>query len=124
MEQDLLVGRAIRVTTGRVVIGDVAYAVANLTSVRVAVGDDTWKAVTVGAMALVLAVVLAANGSAVAAGFSLVVGIACLVFAKVHRPVRSIWLRTTAGEVQAFTTQDKEVADKVLAALQQAIGSR
>lgn len=124
MEQDLLVGRAIRVTTGRLVVGDVTYAVANVTSVRAAVDDDTTKAITVGAMALVLGFVLATNGSPAASGFSLVVGIACLIFAKFHRPVRSIWIRTTAGEVQAFTTQDKEIADKVLAAIHQAVGSR
>lgn len=124
MEQDLLVGRAIRVTTGRLVVGDVTYAVANVTSVRAAVDDDATKAVTVGAMALVLGVALVVNGSlqagAALTGFAAI----CLAFAKLHRPVRSIWIRTTAGEVQAFTTQDKEVADKVLAAIHQAIGSR
>lgn len=124
MEQDILVGKTIRVTTGRLVVGDVTYAVANITSVRVAVDDDTWKAITVGAMAGVLGLVMAMNRSPTAAGFLLVVCGVCLIFAKVHRPVRHIWIRTTAGEVQAFATQDKEVADKVLGAIHQAIGSR
>lgn len=124
MEQDILVGRAIRVTTGRLVIGDVAYAVANITSVRAAVDDDTVKAITVGAMAAVLGLVLGMSGSLQAGAALMGFGAICLLFAKFHRPTRRIWIRTTAGEVQAFATQDKEVADKVLAAIHQAIGSR
>ena len=123
MERDLLVGQTIRVTTARIVFGDTAYAVANVTSVRLLAESDRWKAVALGVLLLPVALALL-SGSPNAAAFVGLTAAAVFAFAALTKPRYFILLRTSGDETRAFETTKKELADQLLAAIHQAIGSR
>lgn len=124
-EITLLVDDVATVTSARVVLRGVTYAMSNITSVslQTQLPDNTLIDAFIGANVIVGGLALLFGGVPVAIICAILIG--CLILAKKQKTTNyKVRLATAAGEVDAFTDDDKARIEKIVTAISDAIVHR
>jgi hypothetical protein len=119
--------RDVAVTTARVLCAGTTYANGNISSVRLGETHPnaipTLVAIAIGLCVLITALARLEFNAAVV--FLFVVGIAVIAFAVRHvhqlTPDYHLFISTSSGEVQAFTSKDRTQVERIVAAINEAI---
>ncbi len=127
-EQTVYSDRDVTVTTARVICGGTTYALRNITSVKMAHTPANTNAaaaiMSLGAIMLSFGVSLL-RGNLGGTFLFLIIGIPLLVVGwrqrKQAKPDYHLAMASSSGEVQAFTSKDREQVTSIVAAVNEAI---
>jgi hypothetical protein len=128
-EENIYSDGTVSVTTARIMIGGTTYALRNITSVRMTTTEpQTGGAialVAVGAFLTLPSFVAFVQGAAAAGLWLLVLGIIIggsgLFSLRVLKPAHSIIVASSAGEIRALTSPDKNYIAKIVSSINEAI---
>lgn len=122
-EESIFAQGEVSVTKTLVKIGSTSYPVNGIGSVLVRPRSISWKALAAGAVAALVGVSAMGQKDGIAVGLVLLAVAAALIWYALTRPDVLV-LRTSSGDQDALFSTDKDLMNRVKAAIETAVAKR
>lgn len=126
-EENIYVDNYVSVKTARIIISGTTYALRNITSVRMTVTPADQRAATVLIIIGVIGLLgsVAAFGNDVGCGVVVLLGGGAMVAGGIiaalkAKPSYDVTIASSAGEIRALTSKNKDYISKIVAAINEA----